>query len=209
MEMIFLGLTIGFSLILALGPQNLFVIEQGLKKNNIFIICLICSFSDVFLIFLGIFLFTYFHFLLNTWVILCLNLLLVFFLIHFIYNKISKGTPDEYSLRTNPIADSIKESSLKTLGFTFLNPHVYSDTLFFLGNFSKTMSFEHKVFFGIGACISSFLAFFFLGYGAKLLRPYINNKLGWKIINTLVILIMSCLVFYIFYKEIFINNFKS
>ena len=205
MEMLLIGLTIGFSLILALGPQNLFVIEQGLKKNNIFIICLICSFSDLFLIFLGIFLFTFFQFLLNTWVILCLNSLLIVFLIYFIYTKISKKTVDNYSLSTNSSVDTIKQSSLKTLGFTFLNPHVYSDTVFFLGNFSKTMSLESKVFFGLGAGIASFLAFFFLGYGAQLLRPYINNKLGWKIINSLVVLVMSYLVFYIIYKEIYLK----
>ena len=61
MEFLFLGFFTGLSLILALGAQNIFVIEQGLKKQYVFIVCLICSISDLILIFLGIFLFEYFN----------------------------------------------------------------------------------------------------------------------------------------------------
>ena len=61
MEFLFLGFFTGLSLILALGAQNVFVIEQGLKKQYVFIVCLICSISDLILIFLGIFLFEYFN----------------------------------------------------------------------------------------------------------------------------------------------------
>ena len=89
MSFLLLGIITGLSLILALGAQNIFVIEQGLKKNHIFIVCLICSFSDLILIFLGIFIFYFFQELFNLYVEIILNLLLLAFLLYFIYSKIN------------------------------------------------------------------------------------------------------------------------
>ena len=88
MDFLLLGFFTGLSLILAIGAQNIFVIEQGLKKQHIFLICLICSFSDLILIFLGIFLFHYFIQYFNSTIELIFNILLIIFLIHFIYSKI-------------------------------------------------------------------------------------------------------------------------
>ena len=163
MEYLVLGFFTGLSLILALGAQNIFVIEQGLKKQYIFLVCLICSLSDLLLIFSGILLFHFFHQYFNLFVEFFLNILLIFFLIYFVYSKIK-------SLRVNVNFNSdIKNISssqilLKTLGFTYLNAHVYSDTVFFLGNFSKNFLFDEKIYFGIGASIASFIFFFLLGY---------------------------------------------
>ena len=83
-----LGFITGLSLILALGAQNIFVIEQGLKKNYILLVCLICSFSDLLLIFLGIFIFNIFQNFLNIYIEITLNFFLLFFLIYFIFSKI-------------------------------------------------------------------------------------------------------------------------
>jgi L-lysine exporter family protein LysE/ArgO len=88
MSFLFLGFITGLSLILALGAQNLFVIEQGLKKNYIFLVCLICSTSDLLLIFLGIFIFNYFQEFFTLNVEIALNLLLLIFLLYFIWSKI-------------------------------------------------------------------------------------------------------------------------
>ena len=88
MEFALLGFLTGLSLILAIGAQNIFVIEQGLKKQQVFLVCLICSISDFILIFLGIFLFHYFTQYFTPTIELVLNILLVIFLIHFIYSKI-------------------------------------------------------------------------------------------------------------------------
>jgi len=88
MEFLLLGFFTGLSLILAIGAQNIFVIEQGLKKQYIFLVCLVCSISDLLLIFSGILLFHFFHQYLNLFVELVLNILLIIFLIHFIYSKI-------------------------------------------------------------------------------------------------------------------------
>ena len=158
MSYIILGFITGISLILAIGAQNIFVIEQGLKKEFVFLVCLICSVSDFLLIFLGIFIFYYFQSLFTPLIELVLNLLLLIFLLHFISSKIKK---EKNKLSLNIIKKKYSLSSIvfKTLGFTYLNPHVYSDTVFFLGNFSKDFALKQKMFFGIGASASSFLFF--------------------------------------------------
>ena len=88
MDFLILGFITGLSLILAIGAQNIFVIEQGLKKQYVFIVCLICSISDLLLIFLGIFLFEYFKNFFNDTIELIFNILLFVFLIYFIINKL-------------------------------------------------------------------------------------------------------------------------
>ena len=88
MTFLSLGFFTGFSLILAIGAQNIFVIEQGLKKEFIFIVCLICALSDLILIFIGIFLFEYFKYYFTNIVEIILNILLLIFLIYFIISKL-------------------------------------------------------------------------------------------------------------------------
>ena len=195
-----LGFFTGLSLILALGAQNIFVIEQGLKKQYVFLICLICSLSDLILIFLGIFLFHYFNQYFNQTVELIFNILLIIFLLHFIYTKIKTHYSD---INFHNELTSISKTNIiiKTLGFTYLNPHVYSDTVFFLGNFSKNYLLNQKISFGIGAAIASFLFFFTLGYLSNYLSKYANSKNIWKVINIFIICFMSILILFII-KEI-------
>jgi len=192
MDYLSLGFLTGLSLILAIGAQNVFVIEQGLKKQYVFIVCLICSISDFLLIFLGIFLFQYLNNFFTTTVELIFNILLLIFLIHFIWVKIKTKVLDtSFNIdgKTNNLANIV----VKTLGFTFLNPHVYSDTVFFLGNFSKSLSQIDKYYFGAGAATSSFLFFFTLGYLSKYFSKYLKSAKVWKRINYLIILFMSIL----------------
>ena len=200
MEYVLLGFFAGLSLILAIGAQNIFVIEQGLKKQHVFLVCLICSISDFILIFLGIFLFHYFNQLFNQTIELILNILLILFLLHFIYSKIKTHYSDiNFS---NDLTNISKINIfIKTLGFTYLNPHVYSDTVFFLGNFSKNYLLNQKIAFGIGAAIASFLFFFALGYLSNYLSKYAKSKKVWRVINIFIITFMSILVLYII-KEI-------
>ena len=196
MEYVLLGFLTGLSLILALGAQNIFVIEQGLKKQHVFLVCLICSISDLILICLGIFLFHYFNQFFNQTVELILNILLILFLIHFIYTKI-KTHYLEINFHNEIISISKTNIFIKTLGFTYLNPHVYSDTVFFLGNFSKNYLLNQKIFFGIGAAIASFLFFFSLGYLSNYLSRYATSEKIWKIINIFIICFMSILILFI------------
>ena len=197
MSFLVLGFITGFSLILAIGAQNIFVIEQGLKKQYVFLVCLICSISDLILIFLGIFLFEYFKIYFTKNVELVFNILLFIFLIYFIYNKVrSLYKRSEINFEYNNL--SLKNIIIKTLGFTYLNPHVYSDTVFFLGNFSKNFLISQKYFFGIGASIASFLFFFTLGYLAKFFSNNLINSKVWKTINFFIIIFMTVLSSYVF-----------
>ena len=196
MSYLLLGFFTGISLILAIGAQNIFVIEQGLKKQHIFLVCLVCSTSDLILIFVGIFLFHYFNQYFNQSIELILNILLIIFLIHFIYKKI-KSHKTEINFQKDIKDISKFNIFLRTLGFTYLNPHVYSDTVFFLGNFSKNFLISQKYLFAIGASISSLIFFFALGYLSKYLSNYLKNDKIWKIINLIIILFMCGIAFYV------------
>ena len=197
MEYLLLGFFTGLSLILAIGAQNIFVIEQGLKKQYVFLVCLVCSISDLILIFLGIFIFEFFSKYFNSTVELIFNIALVIFLIHFIYSKI-KNYKTAVNFDTDVTSITVFNILFKTLGFTYLNPHVYSDTVFFLGNFSKNFLINQKILFGLGASISSFLFFFLIGSLSKFLSKYAQNQKIWKVINIFIITFMSFLTFYIF-----------
>ena len=201
MEYLVLGFFTGLSLILAIGAQNIFVIEQGLKKQYIFLVCLVCSISDLILIFLGIFLFHYFVQYFNSTIELIFNILLIIFLIHFIYSKIKSYNSKiniNYKVTDIPKLDII----LKTLGFTYLNPHVYSDTVFFLGTFSKNLTLNQKILFGTGASFASFLFFFLIGYLSKYLSHYAKSEKVWKIINLFIIIFMSMLTIFVILETI-------
>ena len=203
MEYLVLGFFTGLSLILAIGAQNIFVIEQGLKKQYVFLVCLICSLSDLLLIFLGIILFHLFHQHFNIFIEFTLNILLIIFLVYFIYSKI-KSIKVNLNFEKEFKDASITEILFKTLGFTYLNAHVYSDTVFFLGNFSKNFLLNEKFFFGIGASISSFIFFFLLGYLSTYFSKYAQNDKTWKFINLFIILFMSILTIYIFKETLYL-----
>ena len=196
MEFLLLGFFTSLSLILAIGAQNIFVIEQGLKKQFTFIVCLICSISDFFLIFVGIFLFNYFNQYFTSTIELIFNILLLLFLIYFICSKI-KFDNEKIDLNQNYKKISLRSIISKTLGFTYLNPHVYSDTVFFLGNFSKSFLLADKIIFGIGATLASILFFFSIGYASNYFSKYLNNEKVWRIINWAIISIMSVIVLYV------------
>ena len=196
MEYLILGFFTGLSLILAIGAQNIFVIEQGLKKQHIFLVCFVCSISDLILIFLGIFIFHFFIQYFNPTIELIFNILLITFLIYFIYSKI-KSFNSKVSFNNEVQYISKFNIFLKTLGFTYLNPHVYSDTVFFLGNFSKNFIFNQKIFFGVGASIASFVFFFIIGYLSKYLSQYAQSEKVWKIINIFIISFMSLITIFV------------
>ena len=201
MTFIILGFFSGLSLIFAIGAQNLFVVEQGLKKNHTFVVCLICSISDFVLIFFGIFLFDFFKIYFTENIELLLNVLLFVFLIYFIYNKVlSLYRSSNFAVESNYL--TLNNVIIKTLGFTYLNPHVYSDTVFFLGNFSKNFLIADKYLFGLGASIASLVFFFLLGYLANFFSDFLINSKIWKAINFFIIIFMTALSSYVFLEII-------
>ena len=198
MSFLLLGFFTGLSLILAIGAQNIFVIEQGLKKQFVFIVCLICAISDFLLIFLGIFLFHYFESFFTPLIELIFNVLLLLFLLNFIWGKI-KENRKEVQIDASNIKTSLFQTIYRTLGFTYLNPHVYSDTVFILGNLSKNFKLEDKFYFALGASFASIIFFYSLGYMSSMFAGFIKKKSTWKYINTFIITFMSILVIYISY----------
>ncbi len=198
MDNFIFGFYLGFSLILAIGPQNLFVIEQGLKKNNVFLVCLICSLSDFIFIVIGTTTF-YFFSKTNPIVDLVLNLLLLIFIFYFIWNKLNTS-PEVHSLNMARKKGAVGDVILKTLAFTYLNPHVYSDTIFIIGGFSREILLREKITFVIGASISSFIYFFSLGYASSYFAKFIKNQSSWRWINRIVMASMFALSIYVFHK---------
>ena len=197
MENFILGLFTSGSLILAIGPQNLFVIEQGLKRNFVFTITTICAASDILLIFIGIFIYHIFDSI-SLEVEVILNIILIVFLINYIKDKIG-SLKKEYKIENIERSQNFKEIILKTLGFTYLNPHVYSDTVFILGNLSKNFALQEKFYFAFGASFASIIFFYSLGYMSSMFASFIKKKNTWKYINSFIISFMSILVIYITY----------
>ena len=198
MENVFFGFYLGMSLILAVGPQNIFVIEQGLKRNHIFLVCLICSVSDFIFIAIGTAAFYYFS-KSNPIVDLTLNLLLIAFIFNFIWNKLNHSS-HLYSFNKANSEENVGNVVLKTLAFTYLNPHVYSDTIFIIGGFSRELMFYEKIFFVIGASTASLIYFFSLGYASSYFAIFINNQRSWRLINIMVISSMVFLSIFISHK---------
>ena len=200
MENFILGFLTGGSLIFAIGPQNIFVIEQGLKRNFVFTVTTICAVSDILLIFLGIFIYHIFH-TISLEVEVILNIILILFLMRFIKEKINEFKTS-HKIKNIKKSKNLKNIILKTLGFTYLNPHVYSDTVFILGNLSKSFQLENKFYFALGASLASIIFFYSLGYMSSMFANFIKKKNTWKYINSFIIVFMSVLVMFISYDTL-------
>ena len=183
------GFAIGFSLILAIGAQNAFVLKQGLKQQHIFWICLLCALSDATLIALGVFGFAA---LMQQFpmMITIARYAGALFLMVYGAQHIKQALQANQSIQL----DAQSEQSLwKILGIclalTWLNPHVYLDTVVLLGSISAQFT-QMKVYFALGAISASFLFFFALGYGARLLLPVFENAKAWQILDVMIAVVM-------------------
>tara|TARA_Y100001970_G_scaffold290897_1_gene426167 strand:- start:1872 stop:2471 length:600 start_codon:yes stop_codon:yes gene_type:complete len=191
------GFIIGGSLIVAIGPQNLFVINQGLRKNFILATVLFCSLSDSLLIFIGINLSNYIINL-NTNIIYILKIIGGIWI--FLYGLIKiKNIRNIKEFSDNKGSEKKLIKTLSILFFiTYANPHVYLDTIILIGSISA--NFDNKLFFGMGAISASFVFFFLLGYLSKFLSKYIHSKKIWiyidSIIGTLMILYGIYFIFF-------------
>ena len=175
------GFIIGSTLILAIGPQNLFVINQGLKKNFVFIVVLICSLSDSLLIICGIYL-SNSLLSLNTSIITIIKLIGGIWLILYGINKIKNSRRHEIDDEEFN-NESFKKVVITALAITYANPHVYLDTVILLGSIS--INFDSKIYFGLGAIFASFIFFFSLGYFSNYLSQYIKSKKVWFYIDNI------------------------
>ena len=175
------GFIIGSTLILAIGPQNLYVINQGLKKNFVFIVVLICSLSDSLLIICGIYLSNNILSL-NTSIITIMKLIGGIWLILYGINKIKNSR--QHEIKSNEFNEaSFTKVVFTTLAITYANPHVYLDTVILLGSIS--INFDSKLYFGLGAICASFVFFFSIGYFSNFLSQYIKSPKVWFYIDNM------------------------
>ncbi len=190
MQVFLTGFSISLSLILAIGAQNAFVLKQGLKQQYVLIVVLICAFSDALLISLGV---SGFYLLIQTipWLDAAARIGGAAFL--FVYGALSFNSAFKKSHGLNPADENTALSLSKVimicLGFTWLNPHVYLDTLVLIGSISSQYPGQ-KIEFALGAVSASFIFFFALGYGARLLRPVFNKPVAWKVLEGLIGIVM-------------------
>ena len=182
------GFSIGFSLILAIGAQNAFVLKQGLIRQNVFLVCLICAASDAILITLGV---SGFGEIITEYPIIEKLARLggaLFLFTYGVLNLYSAQTKTHALEPTKKIQKSKHKTILTCLGFTWLNPHVYLDTVVMLGSIST--QFENTVAFALGAISASFVFFFSLGFGASKLTRYFEKPKTWRVLENLIGILM-------------------
>ena len=189
------GFATGFSLILAIGAQNAFVLRQGLARNHVFWLCLLCAGSDAFLIAAGV---------LGFGVIVELYPLLpqimtwggAAFLIVYGAMRLWAAYKGEYAMQIAGQSAGLWATLATAAALTWLNPHVYLDTLGLIGAISvQYVDAAQKLAFGIGAVTSSFVFFFGLGYGARLLAPIMQSAKAWQVLDVLIGLVMWAIAY--------------
>jgi len=190
------GFFLGLSLIVAIGAQNTFVLRQGILGQHIFYVALFCAISDTILIIVGV---AGISFFLNNFISQNLNILFGFSAVWLSgYGIIKLGSVFK-SNKTIEIEASTLKGLFPTLSvavvLTFLNPHVYLDTMILIGSISQQFSGYYKITFILGASLASFIFFFSLAYGAKLLSPVMQRPFSWKILDSLIALIMFTIAF--------------
>jgi L-lysine exporter family protein LysE/ArgO len=185
------GFFLGLSLIVAIGAQNIFVLRQGVLRQHIFYVALFCALSDAFLICIGIVGISFFF---NNFVNQFEDLLFGFSSIWLASYGAVRLISAFKSNSTIQIETSTPKSLLPTLTIltvlTFANPHVYLDTMVLIGSVSQQFTGNTKILFAIGASLASFVFFFSLAYGAKLLAPIMQKPPSWRTLDFLIALIM-------------------
>ena len=179
------GFATAFSLILAIGTQNAFVLRQGLRQSHVFAVCLVCAVSDAILITLGV---GGFGAIVHA--VPALPIVMRYagaaFLFAYGARRFRAAWRGGESLDLGGSEQDFWPVILTCLAFTWLNPHVYLDTFGLIGAVSTGFPpMAAKLAFGLGAIAASFTFFFGLGYGARLLAPLMQSETVWRILDTI------------------------
>ena len=181
------GFLTGLSLIVAIGAQNAFVLRQGLRRQHVLTVVLICAFSDALLIALGIF-------GLGAAISSAPMLIELFryggaaYLLWFAITALRRALKPTALSESGERVDGFRSTALTALALTYLNPHVYIDTVLLLGSIAN--QFDGRWFFGLGAMSGSFVWFFSLGFGASWLGKYVKKPIFWRILDTFIAIVM-------------------
>ncbi len=182
------GMSVSFSLILAIGAQNAFVLKQGLKRQYVFIVCLICALSDALLISAGVFGFGKVISQFPQVIEFAKYAGALFLLWYGAKSLYSALTQTQSLVAKGEDVVSLKQVVALCVAFTWLNPHVYLDTVILLGTIAS--QFADKLAFALGAMSASFMFFFALGFGARLLQPLFVKPIAWKVLDVMIGLTM-------------------
>jgi len=193
------GFLLGASLIIAIGAQNAFILRQGLLRKHVFVLSLICASSDALLIALGV---GGLGTLVSQAPVLIEAVTIGGALFLAAYAAIAFGRA------IHPAAMKAAETKDNGLGaavaaclaFTFLNPHVYLDTVVLLGSLSAAYEGSSRIAYGAGAGIASFVWFFGLGYGARLLEPVFARPAAWRVLDVIIGTVMTALAISLVYR---------
>jgi L-lysine exporter family protein LysE/ArgO len=190
------GFFLGLSLIVAIGAQNAFVLRQGILGQHVFYVALFCALSDALLISIGV---AGISFFLNNVINQISSTLFGFSALWLSgYGILRLKAVFKANIMVE-IESSKSEGLISTLSIaailTFANPHVYLDTMVLIGSISQQFYGYYRIAFALGACLASFVFFFSLAYGAKLLEPIMQRPSSWRILDGLIALIMFIIAF--------------
>ena len=190
------GFFLGLSLIVAIGAQNSFVLRQGILGQHVFYVALFCALSDALLISIGV---AGISFFLNNIINQISSTLFGFSALWLTGYGILRLIAVFKADTTIEIDASTSKKLLPTMSIaavlTFTNPHVYLDTMVLIGSVSQQFSGYYKISFALGTCLASFVFFFSLSYGSKLLVPLMKHPYSWRILDSLIALIMFIIAF--------------
>ncbi len=186
----FTGLATGMSLIVAIGAQNAFVLRQGLRNEHVFAVALICALSDALLIAVGV---TSFREISGwlPWITPVMRWCGVAFLAWYGAKSLWSALKSTGALSATTALEKtgFGKVMLACLAFTWLNPHVYLDTVVLLGAVSTQFPGSQAAF-GFGAATGSFVFFFSLAYGATRLGPVFAHPRAWRILEGVIAVVM-------------------
>jgi L-lysine exporter family protein LysE/ArgO len=186
------GFLSGAALIIAIGAQNSFVLRQGIRREHVLPVVLVCASADALLIVLGI---AGLGALIQRLPI-ALDIARyggAAFLLAYGVAAARRALQAHDLLVDSGVGTSLKPAMATCLAFTFLNPHVYLDTVILLGSLASQRGDSGRWVFGGGAATASFVWFFALGYGARLLGPLFARPIAWRVLDSLIALIMWAL----------------
>ncbi len=186
------GFLLGGSLIVAIGAQNAFILRQGLLRSHVFILCLICALSDAVLIAVGV---AGLGTLIARSPVLITSVTLggAAFLAVYAVIALRRAMASNTLEAAKSGEMALLPAVMTCLAFTFLNPHVYLDTVLLIGGLSAQYPGYDRLAYAIGAMAASFVWFFGLGYGARLMQPVFANPEAWRFLDLIIALIMAAL----------------
>ena len=195
------GFFLGLSLIVAIGAQNAFVLRQGILGQHVFYIALFCSIADTLLIILGVIGISYFfNDYINEYSKVIFGIASLWLFSYGLLRIKSVFRSNLAIISNNQEPTSLINAISIISIFTFANPHVYLDTMILIGSISQQFQGLNRAYFAFGACSASFVWFFAIAYGAKLLTPIMQKPGHWRILDSLIAIIMFIIAINIAYQ---------